>query len=438
MTLHDTLIEEVVLGTFINSPLTYKECNEIISEDCFFDPFNKTLFSIIKKIVAEGNLPELSMIRHEVKDDFAKVVSIALKGEYGTQFKHCQYLYELSVRRKLQELGVYMTTNSTNAEMDIADITKTIHDSVGSIFNFNSNCIFTLKEAVSNVFKQAEINATSDSRITGTATGFSEYDRRSGGLQSSDLIIVAGETSHGKTSLAVSIMRNASYTGCKIAMYSLEMKKEQIAARLMSIESGIPSNVIQYSKLSIDQFGKLDHNVSRLNNAPIFFDDRSTSNIDIIISSIQTMKAKQDIDGAIVDYLQILNVNMKGANKEQQMGDVARRLKNLAKDLDIWIIALSQLNRDTNNPVPNLNRLRDSGQIAEAADVVMFVYRPEIYGRDFPQPFMDKSTFGTALINVAKGRNIGMMQFLLRFDKETTHFYEDEIPVSTNFINQPF
>ena len=106
------------------------------------------------------------------------------------------------------------------------------------------------------------------------------------------------------------------------------------------------------------------------------------------------------------------------------MGDVARRLKNLAKELDIWVIAISQLNRDSQNPIPNLNRLRDSGQIAEAADVVMFVYRPEVYGKFYPEPFANASTSGTAMIDIAKGRNIGLLKFICGFDAKTTRFYE--------------
>ena len=136
------------------------------------------------------------------------------------------------------------------------------------------------------------------------------------------------------------------------------------------------------------------------------------------------MKLKYDIAGAVVDYLQILSVNMKGSNTEQQMGEAARRLKNLAKELDIWIVALSQLNRDNINPVPTLARLRASGQIAEAADVVMLIYRPELYGKYYPDPFQNADTQGTAMIDIAKGRNIGLMKFLVRFDARTTHFME--------------
>lgn len=219
----------------------------------------------------------------------------------------------------------------------------------------------------------------------------------------------------------------------------MEMRKEQIASRLASIESGVPANQIMYSQLTSSQLESFDKGLARLLHLPIYFDDNSTSNIDSIINSIRYMKRKYDIDGAAVDYLQILNVNMKGANKEQQMGDVARRLKNLAKELDIWIIALSQLNRDKDNPVPSIARLRDSGQIAEAADMVMLIYRPEVKGKSYPGEFSHVDTKSTAMIDVAKGRNIGIMKFICKFDAPTTHFYDlQDIPISANVEPDPF
>ena len=133
---------------------------------------------------------------------------------------------------------------------------------------------------------------------------------------------------------------------------------------------------------------------------------------------------KYKVKGAIIDYLQILNVNMKNVNKEQAMGDVARRLKNIAKELDIWVIALSQLSRDKENPIPTLARLRDSGQIAEAADNVILIYRPEFYGKlSYPSDFASASVQGTALIHLAKGRNVGTTKFICGFSAPTTLFY---------------
>lgn len=144
------------------------------------------------------------------------------------------------------------------------------------------------------------------------------------------------------------------------------------------------------------------------------------------------MKMKYDITGIVVDYLQILNVNMRNTNKEQQMGDVARRLKNIAKELNIWVLALSQLSRNKEDPTPSMARLRDSGQIAEAADTVMLIYRPEFYGKtSYPSGFNNVSVKGTALIDIAKGRNIGTMKFICGFNAPTTLFYDlDSVPTN--------
>lgn len=259
--------------------------------------------------------------------------------------------------------------------------------------------------------------------MTGTPTGFGRFDSRSGGLQKSDLIVIAGETSSGKSSLALSIAGNAAAAGSRIAVYSLEMTVRQLTARMISSKSGVPSNAILYAHLDRTGIESVNNGIAGIEDYKLFFDDRSTSNIDNILSSIRYMKARYGIDGAIVDYLQILNVNMKGTNKEQQMGDVARRLKNLAKELDVWIIALSQMNRDNNSSIPTLARLRDSGQIAEAADIVMLIHRPEIRGGSYPDSFKDVSTQGTAMIDVAKGRNVGIMKFICGFDAPTTTFY---------------
>ena len=348
-------------------------------------------------------------------------------------------LFDLSVHRKFREIGLFLLKHSASEEEDIEQVQTKAVESLSGMFRQSSDNIYTLKDGLTGVHQQVNRNLSGQAALTGTPTGFDRFDRRSGGLQKSDLIIIAAEQSMGKTSLLMSILRFAALSGTKSIIYSMEMRKEQIASRLTSIESGVPANQIMYSQLTSSQLESFDKGLARLLHLPIYFDDNSTSNIDSIINSIRYMKRRYDIDGAAVDYLQILNVNMKGANKEQQMGDVARRLKNLAKELDIWIIALSQINRDKDNPVPSIARLRDSGQIAEAADVVMLIYRPEVKGKPYPGEFSNVETKGTAMIDVAKGRNIGIMKFICKFDAPTTHFYDlQDIPISANVEPDPF
>lgn len=432
--LRDEDAEKAVLGTVIAERDAIEQVRDILTEECFYNPFHAEIYKAILQVVSSGNRADLIFVKSKLEEngvkfdivEYMKIVSCHTFDLY----QYASRLHDLRIRRAFYSIGQYLVSNSYTEAEDIEDVAKKVNDDMASLFKSSSTTISSINEGIENVYRMINDNLSGSKPLTGTPTGFEKIDSKSGGLQKSDLIIVAGETSQGKTSLAVSIMRNASISDAKIAMYSMEMKKEQIAARILSMESGVPSNQIMYSRLTDSQIQAIDKGVGNIIGKGIYFDDRSTSNIDTIISSIRYMKLKHDIDGAIVDYLQILNVNMKGANKEQQMGDVARRLKNLAKDLDIWIIALSQLNRDKDNPVPSLARLRDSGQIAEAADVVMLIYRPEVKGKNYPEEFSNVSTKNTAMIDIAKGRNIGIMKFICGFNPSTTMFYNlDSVPV---------
>lgn len=432
--LRDEDAEKAVLGTVIAERDAIEQVRDILTEECFYNPFHAEIYKAVLQVVSSGNRADLIFVKSKLEEngvkfdivEYMKIVSCHTFDLY----QYASRLHDLRIRRAFYSIGQYLVSNSYTEAEDIEDVAKKVNDDMASLFKSSSTTVSSINEGIENVYKMINDNLSGSKPLTGTPTGFEKIDSKSGGLQKSDLIIVAGETSQGKTSLAVSIMRNASISDAKIAMYSMEMKKEQIAARILSMESGVPSNQIMYSRLTDSQIQAIDKGIGNIIGKGIYFDDRSTSNINTIISSIRYMKLKHDIDGAIVDYLQILNVNMKGANKEQQMGDVARRLKNLAKDLDIWIIALSQLNRDKDNPVPSLARLRDSGQIAEAADVVMLIYRPEVKGKNYPEEFSNVSTKNTAMIDIAKGRNIGIMKFICGFNPSTTMFYNlDSVPV---------
>lgn len=435
--LRDEDAEKLVLGTIITERNALEEVRELLSEESFYNPFHQQVYKAILQISSLGERPDIITVKNKlvangVKFELVEYMKIASNCTFDL-YQYAARLHDLAIRRKFYTIGQYLISNSYSEAEDILDVTNSVSDELASLFKSTSTTVTTINDGLESVYGMINENLSGNKPLTGTPTGFEKIDSKSGGLQKSDLIIIAGETSQGKTSLAVSMMRNASFSGAKIAMYSMEMKKEQITARILSMESGIPSNQIMYSRLTDSQIQAIDKRIGKLSGKSIYFDDRSTSNIDTIISSIRYMKLKFNIDGAIIDYLQILNVNMKGANKEQQMGDVARRLKNLAKELDIWIIALSQLNRDTMNPVPTIARLRDSGQIAEAADVVILVYRPEYYdkSRRYPDPFSNASTEGTAMIDIAKGRNIGILRFICGFNAATTCFFNlDSVPLS--------
>ena len=436
--------EKLVLGTIMTERNALNEVRDILSTECFYDKMNRAVYEAITAIDARGESPDLVTVANEMRKQ-SDTVDFYTLSQIGTCYtndiyQHAAILHDKEKRRRFIEIGMLMQQRAYSEENDIVDILTEAEESLKGLFQSSKDNIATLNQAIREVNEQMSRNASDDRPLTGTPTGFSKIDGRSGGLQKSDLIVIAADTSSGKTSWAIAITLSAAKYGDGVAFYSMEMKKEQIAARMIAIESGISASDIMYSKLNTEQFERIDRGIGKIYNKPVYFDDRSTSNIDTILSSIRTMKLKYGVSGAVVDYLQILSVNMKGSNTEQQMGEAARRLKNLAKELDIWIIALSQLNRDSINPVPSLARLRASGQIAEAADVVMLIYRPELYGKFYPEPFQNADTHGTALIDVAKGRNIGLSKFLVRFDAQTTRFYEmeDFMPSISKQEEEPF
>lgn len=445
--IHDYDTERFILSVILRERGLLQEIREKLNEDCFFSDFHKEVYRIIIEIADKGERPDeltvATRLLSSANIKFDPSVWFELTQAYETSdvteaYRHACRLHDLSIRRKLGKLGQYLLDSATSESEDILDITNEASEELASLFKSESSEISTLDDSIKLIHEIIYNNQLDEKPMTGTPTGFKQLDEKSGGLQKSDLVVIAGDTSQGKTSFATSIMRNAASSGAKIAMYSMEMKQEQIAARLLAMETGIPSSQIMYSRLPPYQLDILDKGIGQLHGKGIYFDDRSTSSIDMILSSIRYMKIKHNIDGAIVDYLQILNVNMKGASDEQQMGTVARRLKNIAKELDIWIIALSQLSRDKDNTMPTSTRIRGSGQIAEAADNVILVYRPEAYGKMYTGEFSNVSADGTALINIAKGRNIGLMKFICGFDKDRTLFFDlSNMPIPQE-EDQPF
>lgn len=433
--------EKVLLAAIMSEKNAITQIRELVTPEAFYIEKYREIYQAALDISDRGDFPDLIIVMQELTKRKSEVTPYELTeilNSYTPMYtQHAAVVFDKYKRRQFFEIGVYLQKSCYSEEEDIVDVLDNADKKLAGMLSDSQDCVYTMRDAIQGVYDNISRNMSGSTSLTGYPTGFAKFDERSGGLQTSDLVIIAAATSSGKTSLAIKIAMNV---GCPVAFYSMEMKKEQIAARMASIESGVSSSDILFSRLTASQLQSVDNGVSKIADTAILFDDRSTSNIESILASIRSLKLKYGIRGAIVDYLQVLNVNMKQANKEQLMGEVARRLKNLAKDLDIWIIALSQLNRDKLDPVPTLARLRDSGQIAEAADVVMLIYRPELYGKQYPDPFQSASTVNTAMIDVAKGRNIGLMKFIVGFDAPTTNFYElDKVPVSSSAGNEdPF
>lgn len=437
---NDPKAEQYVIGSLLVDPTAYTLVSQYLDEDCFYDPMCRDIWKAVDNMGKQGMPIDVISVSAELSKQKSNVTALDLMNISAqiASSAHVEYhairLQDLGRRRKLWVVGQQLSKVGLSEEILTADAYQEAIESIGGVFE-KADGVFTLDDAMNSLNEIMVKNATVGGVTTGTKTGMERFDEK-GGLQKSDLIIVAGETSQGKTSLALCMTRHAIENGAKVAFYSMEMTKEQLTARLLSAKTNIPANNILYSgSLAPSEIRMIDDARGKLPGENLFFDDKSTSNIDSILLSIRMLKMQKDIDGAVVDYLQILNVNSRSTSfsREQAMGDAARRFKNLAKELNIWIIALSQLSRDSNCPEPNLNRLRDSGQIGEAADVVILVYRAEYYNRAYPAPFDNKDDYptdGTAMIDVAKGRNIGTFKFFMGFNKNTTNFFK------TNLINE--
>lgn len=432
--------EGIVIGTL----LSYPEWTEGVSEDLFTDLDLKNVCKAILSLRDEGKIVDVVFIdawltEHRIDHEMADIGLLIPKGVYDEEhFRfHVYRLQDLSARRKLEKIIYKYSTSTTSEAEDIGEVISKMTDELSSILRLSDDGILTANDAVVKLVERMDSNK-SKKGVTGTPTGFKTLDRRTGGLQIGQLITVGAESSQGKTSFAINIAMNAALNNEPIAFYSLEMGADELMARIVSALSKVPSSDMLYRQLDSTKEKMVNDVLIQSSKLPIYFDETSTKDLDSIISSIRAMKIKYGIKGAVVDYIQILARNEKGRSEEQIVADVARRFKNLAKELGIWILELSQLSRDKDNPEPNKARLRQSGQIEEASDIVILLYRPEVYNRRFSGEFSGIDPAGSALVDIAKGRGVGLEKFIVGFNPELTLFYDKESKPIMEQIEAPF
>jgi replicative DNA helicase len=431
--LYDEACEKTVLGTLLSDKNAIYDIREILKPECFYKAFHKDVYKAVLRLVDAGNEVNIITIIPELQKSGKsfKAADIAALGYYNVfEIKeYALHLSELEKRRQLFNLGLFLQQKSNNTSEDIADTISYTTDKINGILGDSVSHIKKASDYLKEVYQRVNDNINGI-KAKCSFTGFHEIDNR-GGFQPTNLIILAAESSQGKTAFADTVILNTTLNySSSVAFYSLEMTGRQIMTRLAAMDSNIPCMKLSNDKLTPDELKMFDASLGRLNDLDIYFDDRSTSNIETIISSIRSMVIKHHIDGAIIDYLQIFPVNARANNIEAQLAEAARKLKNLAKELNIWILLLSQLNRSADSPEPTLSRLRGSGQINECADTTILLYRPEYYTQNYGKnykysgKYSGVETKGTAQINVAKGRNTGPYQFICGFTSSTTRFYD--------------
>jgi replicative DNA helicase len=449
--LHDDLCEQSVLGTLLTENNAINEVREYLTDECFYQPKNQILYKAICSMVDRGDTADVVTIIAELRkmqSDITAVDICEICQNYTINVKdYAIRLADLNKRRQLANLGLYIYSAGTAESSPLNDVIMEIGSKLSAIQG----------ESVTHIQRASDFFTDVDNRIYNlrngivpeyTHTGFAEIDKHRQ-FQPTNLIVVAADSSIGKTSFANCITLSAASNGCGVAYYSMEMTGAQQLTRLASIDSGIPYEILFNHPLSDAEFGIYQNSRKKIAGLPIYFDNRSSSSIDTIIGSIRSMVLKYHIGGVVVDYLQILSLNSKTINREQQLAEIARQLKNLAKELNIWITLLSQLNRNLENPEPSLERLRGSGQVNEAADVTALIFRPQYYNERYGKNLhysgacKNISTIGTAQINIAKSRNSECYSFVCGFDGQCMRFYDlKEIPMLSPELqqvdNEPF
>jgi len=429
--------EQAILGGVLINNDALNQVTDVLAPDDFYREAHQSIFEGMLELYNAGepiDLITLSRILERKKrldkaggaDYLASLVE-AVSTSAGA-LHHAEIVKDLSIRRKL------IRECSTIAESCFGNWQETddlLDMAEQSIFEIAEERIkegfFSLQDVITGSFKKLESISEVDGYVTGVPSGFRDFDRLTAGLQPSDVIIIAGRPSMGKTALALNIGYNAAErTGKGVAIFSLEMSKLQLGIRLLGFDAGINATKLRTGLLRDEDWERLTHSANRLAELPIFIDDSSGIGVLEMKAKCRRLMKRQELGMIIVDYLQLLQGRRTAESRQLEISEVSRALKALAKDLNVPVLALSQLNRkveDRPNKRPQLSDLRESGAIEQDADVIVFIYRDEVY-----HPASEENR-NIAEIIVAKQRNGPTGYFKLTFLKELTLFkdyVEDE------------
>ena len=349
---------------------------------------------------------------------------IDLGGMMGTSANvsyHAGIVREKSILRKLISVSGTIAAEAYEGANDAAAILDSAQARIYDVSNETRTGGFeAVEEIVPSTFKSIEEAFQSGDDVTGLRTGFKELDRRTGGLQKGDLIIIAARPSMGKTSLALNLAYHVAVHEKKpVGVFSLEMSREQLVMRMLGSSGSFNLHNLRRGKLRNDDWPRLTQACDQLSRAPIYIDDNSGISVLEMKAKARRLQQQHGLGLVVIDYLQLMSGSGRIENRQQEISQISRNLKGLAKDLGVPVVALSQLSRGVEargDHKPMLSDLRESGAIEPDADVVMFIYREEVYKPE------DESVHNLATVIIGKQRNGPIGQFDLHFHKEFTRF----------------
>ncbi len=401
---HNIEAEQSLLGTLLYNNIAYEQVSDFLRSEHFCDANHGKIYAATTKLIEKGQVADPITLRDyfntqkELEQiggtDYlatlaTSVVSLVNTKDYG------KLIHDLYLRRQLINIGHDLSAKSHKVDLD-SKAGDYIEETEQKLFDLSSTGVaekgfISFTEALTLSVENAQNAFKRDSHIVGVTTGLSDLDHKLGGLHNSDLLIIAARPSMGKTALATNIAFSAAKShlkqqkeGATVAFFSLEMSSEQLASRILSAESAISSDKIRRGELIPQDFEKFMDVSKELSNIPLYIDDTPAISIAAIRTRCRRLKRKSELGLVVIDYLQLITSPGKrnNENRVQELSEITRSLKALAKELNVPIIALSQLSRaveQREDKKPMLSDLRESGSIEQDADVVMFIYRKSYY-----------------------------------------------------------
>lgn len=426
-------LEEAVIGAMLIDRDGLPSVIEILKPESFYKSAHSTIYSAMLELFEKSQPIDLLTVHELLKKsksleevgglnyliELTNKVASSANIEY-----HARIVSQKYIQRELIRVANQTIKGSFEDEKDVFELLDDAERNLYEITDHNLNTGYErLSSLAVKTRKEIEAVSKKEESITGVPTGFAELDKVTSGWQSSDLIIVAARPGMGKTAFTLSLARNAAVLHKAVAIFSLEMANTQLVQRLIAMDASIDSRKLRNGQLSSDEWKRLNQTVDNMAEIPIFIDDTPAINIFELRAKCRRLKQNHDIQLIIIDYLQLMTAapNQKKGNREQEISSISRALKSLAKELNVPVIALSQLSRSVEtrggNKRPVLSDLRESGAIEQDADIVTFIYRPEYYENDDMDTPKD-----LAEIIIAKHRNGSLETVNLRFVPQYVRF----------------
>jgi replicative DNA helicase len=477
---HNLEVEQALLGAILVNNEAYSRISSFLLPEHFFEPLHSRIFEAARRLIERGQIATPITLKTYLETEvaLAEVGGVQylarLAGAAATIIHAEDYgrtIHDLALRRNLIRIGDEMIGKASQPSIEQPALEQ-IEEVEGQLFNLaetgqHEGGFQAFQTSVTEAVRNIEAAYKADGKLTGVATGMRALDDKLGGLHRSDLLILAGRPSMGKTALATNIAYNAARKfhalresgedpqggdGAVVGFFSLEMSADQLATRLLAEAANIPSEKLRRGLLSRDEFQKLVLAAQELEEIPFFIDDTPALSIAALRTRARRLKRQHGLSLVIVDYLQLVRPSGRNRsdNRVQEVSEITQGLKALAKELDVPVLALSQLSRaveQREDKRPQLADLRESGSIEQDADVVMFVYRAEYY-HERKEPTLDtpehekwqeegEKMRGRAELIIGKQRHGPTGTAHLHFSKETTRFgdlvLDDHLPDDAPF-----